>query len=70
MFPLDVKGVALMDPAGTFVGFRMLNAADNASKLPFTRTSGLGDPPLRKETLPSVFTSSVTVSVSVLNAQA
>jgi len=70
MFPFDVKGLAWMDPAGTIAGLRMLNAADNASKVPFTRTSGFGDPPIRKETFPSVFTLSVMVSVSVLKAQA
>ena len=70
IFPFGVMGVAWIDPDGTMAGLRMLKAAANESKLPFTSTSGLADPPRRNEALPCTSTSSVTVSASVLNAQA
>jgi len=70
MFPLEVRAFASIDPGRTIAGFRELNAADKASGEPFTSTSGFGDPPLRMETFPCESTVSVTVSTSVLKAQA
>jgi len=70
MFPLEVRAFASIDPGRTIAGFRELSAADNASREPFTSTSGFGDPPLRMETFPCESTVSVTVSTSVLKAQA
>src|SRR5438105_1544612 len=42
MFPLEVRAFASIDPGRTIAGFRELSAADNASREPFTSTSGLG----------------------------